>query len=153
VPVLTEAYSLNSLTFRMKKMEVKQKGDIESWGDLNVKLNSEYGEHSLNLTGYGYGSSDNELFRIKFSGEIEGHHYYMLAWGRLDLEVNRIYTLGRNEEHIRAHLEIDKIPTDQFADGTFRLTRNGPYPQGVFNFVEGGAFSAEGEFDYKQVRK
>jgi hypothetical protein len=154
VPVPAEAYSLNSLTYRMKKMEIEQKDGIKSWGSLNVKLkHPDHDEKLEKLTGYGYLSKDEKFFRFKLAKHIDGHVYYMAAVGSWNLEIDKIYTLSESPNLIRAHLEFDKVFGDQSADGTFRLTKGKPYPQGVFDFVEEGAFSASGDFEFQEVRK
>jgi len=152
--VLVEAYSLSSLTYRMKKMEIEQKDGIESWGNLNVKLkHPDHDEKFESLTGYSYLSMGEESFRIKLAKTIDGHLYYMAAVGSWNLEINKEYPLKGNRDLIFAHLEFDEIPGDQYADGTFRLTRGKPYPQGVFGFFEEGAFSASGDFEFLKVRE
>ena len=88
--MLVEAYSLSSLTYRMKKMEIEQKDGVESWGNLNVKLkHPDHDEKFESLTGYSYLSMGEESFRIKLAKTIDGHLYYMAAVGSWNLEINK----------------------------------------------------------------
>ncbi|MCO8310228.1 hypothetical protein [Pseudomonas mandelii] len=137
-------------------MEIESKNS--TWGVLKVTYKyPEYGEHSLKLEGHGSPLIiSGEFFYInpKYQ-QLGGHDYYMAIKGKLDLEVGKTYTLRRDDADLSAHLEIDHINGDKSADGTFRLTEGGLYPKGdfqLFEEVEGGVLSAEGEFEFQEVQ-
>jgi hypothetical protein len=151
VLALAEAYSLSSLTCRMKKMGIKNSVSSQVSGDLEVIFkHQDYGDHTLKLEGRGHLFSEHGFFYInpKYR-ELDGHRYYMAIKFRADLEVEKTYTLDRNDESVGAHLEIDGIEGDKYASGTFRLSKGGQYPEGEFKLFEEGLFSAEGTFAFK----
>lgn len=130
-------------------MEIKNSVGSQVSGELEVIFkHQDYGEHPLKLQGEGLLSRDNEFFYInpKYR-ELGGHHYYMGIKFRVGLEVGKTYTLERNDETVRAHLEIDRVDSDKYASGTFRLSAGMPYPAGKFKLFEEGVFSAEGTFE------
>jgi len=143
-----EAYSLSSLTHWMKKMETKNSISGEVSGSLEVTFkHQDYGDHTLKLEGQGILFSKDGFFHLTPGyREIDGHRYYMGIKFRTDLEVGNTYTLDRNDEPVRAHLEMDNIEGDKYASGTFRLSKGGQYPEGEFNLFEEGLLSAEGTF-------
>lgn len=133
-------------------MKVEQKDNSKTRDILKIRYRHPvYGENTEEFEGYNYFTRNEESFGLSISRVVGGHTYYIGFRARMDLAINKTYTLDRNDESSHAHLEIDGIDGDKYADGTFRLTRNGDHPQGVFDLVEDGVFAAKGEFDIHEV--
>ncbi|MCL5224687.1 hypothetical protein [Pseudomonas nunensis] len=129
-------------------MKIENSVSSQVSGELQVVFkHQDYGDHTLKLEGQGHMFSEHGVFHItpKYR-ELDGHRYYMAIKFRTDIEVGKTYTLDRNDEPVRAHLEIDGINGDKYASGTFRLSKGGQYPEGEFKLFEEGVFSAEGTF-------
>jgi hypothetical protein len=152
VPALGEAQYSNSLTCRMKNMKGDQKG-VKAWGLLTITFShEEHGEKKLVREGYDL-SKDGEFFYINPKmAEIDGHNYYLAISGRLDLEVNKTYTLDREGGLVSGHLEFDNVDNDRNASGTLRLNTAMPFARGEFDIYEEGVLSAKGEFEFLEVK-
>lgn len=129
-------------------MDIENSVGGEVSGSLTLLYkHHDYGDHTLELNGQGLLYSRDGFFHVVPGyREIDGHKYYIGIRFRTDLEVGKTYTLDRNDEPVRAHLEIDSVEGDKYASGTFRLSKGGNYPEGEFNLFEEGVFSVEGTF-------
>ncbi|RON56666.1 hypothetical protein [Pseudomonas frederiksbergensis] len=129
-------------------MKIENNVNKKIAGSLEVKFtHQDYGEHELKLEEEGLFSRDSEFFYISPKDrEVGGHSYYMGIKFRTGLEVETTYTLKRNDDSVRAHLEIDRVDGDKYASGTFSLSAGMPYPAGEFELFEEGVFKAKGKF-------
>ena len=125
-----------------------------AFGDLNVVY--KYGELDpapLNLKEYGHLAADNEFFYVRPGRkEINGHRYYMVIKAPVNLQVGVEHTFVKDNPSLRAQLEYDGEVAGLFAEGTIHLTKGWPEFTGVFKLKE-GAFQAEGDFEFKEVKK
>lgn len=131
-------------------MKIELEVEKQVAGDLNITYkHPEYGSHSLKLNNEGL-YADKEFFYLnpKYRA-FEGHEYYMGVKFKRGLVVGEEYKLeGNDHGPIWAHLEFDWVSGDKNASGTFRLTRGGDRPKGVFNLSEEGVFEVKGDFEF-----
>ncbi|MFJ2360797.1 hypothetical protein [Pseudomonas fluorescens] len=119
-------------------------------GKLNITYkHPEYGSHPLNLKDEGLYADEEFFFLNPRYRTFGGHEYYMAVRFKKDLVVDKEYKLeGNDHGPIWAQLELDSEIGDKNASGTFRLTRSGHRPKGVFNLFEKGVFEVEGDFEF-----